>query len=548
MATIKGNNSGNKLTGTSAADNIFGLGGNDTIFGLSGNDVVNCGAGNDKADGGSGNDKLNGDAGNDLLRGGAGNDLLVGGAGADKLQGGADNDLLIGGAGADTLDGSGGTNTASYALRTSTTGIIANLQTGTGSGGDAAGDRYISISNIIGSDLNDTLIGNALANKLQGGAGDDLLNGGSGNDTLSGGAGTNKYFGGAGADIIQGSNPAVAGDSDFDIADYRNATGAITATFSGALGTLGSTVIGDASVGTDSLGNIDMIKGTAFADSITIDASYVTKHTNTRPGSMFFEVLGGGGNDTIVSGVEGTRVDYTDAVAGVSVNLVTGVAQSLTATDAKIGVDSLSGIEDIVGSAFADFLRGSDNNSDPGLTNLGDSEIFRGDKGNDTIDGGAGDSDMVVYDTSPAGVTVNLATGTATDGFGNTDTLLNIERVRGSGQADLLIGNNNDNTLFGKFGADTLEGGGGNDVLFGGASADIFRFGVGAGNDKIDDFQDNVDKIDFSSIAAITGFGSLTIAHTTTTTVTYFDGTNTDVISIRGISVAQLTASDFIFA
>lgn len=46
-----------------------------------------------------------------------------------------------------------------------------------------------------------------------------------------------------------------------------------------------------------------------------------------------------------------------------------------------------------------------------------------GGQGNNTIDGGAG-SNTVSFAQDPAGVTVDLATGTATDGWGNTDTLL----------------------------------------------------------------------------------------------------------------------------
>ena len=78
---------------------------------------------------------------------------------------------------------------------------------------------------------------------------------------------------------------------------------------------------------------------------------------------------------------------------------------------------------------------------------------LQGAAANDTLDGGAGDdtldgaagTDLVTYEDDPAGVIVNLAQGTATDGWGDTDTLRNIEQVKGSGFDDELTGDDGDN-------------------------------------------------------------------------------------------------------
>ena len=100
--------------------------------------------------------------------------------------------------------------------------------------------------------------------------------------------------------------------------------------------------------------------------------------------------------------------------AGVTVNLATG-----TATDGFGNTDTLSGIEAVRGTNQADSLTG-------GLAaNDISGEYFYGLGGNDTISGGSG-FDEVRYDQDASfggalGVTVNLATGTATDGFGNTE-------------------------------------------------------------------------------------------------------------------------------
>jgi hypothetical protein len=64
------------------------------------------------------------------------------------------------------------------------------------------------------------------------------------------------------------------------------------------------------------------------------------------------------------------------------------------------------------------------------------------------------------------GVVVDLEAGTAIDGFGDTDTLINIQRVRGSQFDDILIGSSTqDNVLRGGGGADTFVYLGGNDVI-----------------------------------------------------------------------------------
>lgn len=71
-----------------------------------------------------------------------------------------------------------------------------------------------------------------------------------------------------------------------------------------------------------------------------------------------------------------------------------------------------------------------------------------------------------------AGVTVNLGTGSATDGWGDTDTLDNIENVEGSAHADTITGGPGDNVLGGNGGGDTIQGGDGADTLYGDAGDD----------------------------------------------------------------------------
>ena len=129
------------------------------------------------------------------------------------MIGGTGNDTLSGGAGADSLIGGAGLDTADYS--TSAAGVIVNLATGIGTGGDAQGDALSEIETVIGSAFNDALTGDAGSNLLTGGLGNDTLSGGVGTDTLNGGNGDDILIGGVGRDIMSGGQ----GDDQFVLND-----------------------------------------------------------------------------------------------------------------------------------------------------------------------------------------------------------------------------------------------------------------------------------------------------------------------------------------
>ncbi|UXN63549.1 hypothetical protein N8E89_13325 [Phyllobacterium sp. A18/5-2] len=229
-----------EFTGTARIDTPpTGGGGSNYMNGLANTDTLNGGAGNDYIEGGAGIDVLTGGAGedtlgfsgasggvnvtlvagavalvtgtdgvdvalgfenvvgsdhNDTLNGDSplgsytGNNVLIGLGGNDTLNGNGGDDTLVGGLGADVLNGGDGSDTVSYA--TSGGSVNAHLNGDPNLLGDASGDTFNSIENLIGSNGTDTLNGNELNNIIDGGAGSDSINGGFGGvDTLIGGAG-----------------------------------------------------------------------------------------------------------------------------------------------------------------------------------------------------------------------------------------------------------------------------------------------------------------------------------------------------------------------
>lgn len=188
-------------------NSAFGLRGNIQIERSSIIENVRGSSADDVIKGQDADNLLFGHGGNDRLEGRGGSDDLVGNGGDDMLIGGSGDDRLTGGGGRDVLDGSAGSDTVAY-LGASVVVDLARLVRNTG---DAAGDKLISIENVIGTHSNDTLRGTAYDNRLVGNGGDDdldgdwgadILEGRSGNDTLRGGAGSDRIFGGDGEDRI----------------------------------------------------------------------------------------------------------------------------------------------------------------------------------------------------------------------------------------------------------------------------------------------------------------------------------------------------------
>ena len=182
----------------------------------------------------------------------------------------------------------------------------------------------IGIEAVRGSAFDDTTTGGDRVADL---TGFERLTGEAGNDILDGGTGINVLVGGAGNDVLTG---AAEGDFfDFNIADYRFDPSAIIVNLTAITQAgVASGQAADGFGGTDTLSNIDVVKGSSFDDQFFIDGTEFGNFTN------FVEVRGGDGNDTItVSGSTATvRIGYNNADGGVEVDLAAGTAQA-TATN-----------------------------------------------------------------------------------------------------------------------------------------------------------------------------------------------------------------------
>ncbi len=233
------------IEGTGGNDTLIGNTHDNMLLGLAGNDILDGGAGADVLDGGTGFDKatyisaasgvladiafvggntgdatgdtfisienLEGSTHDDNLRGddsgnaiiaSGGDDVVYGPGGDDRLLGNAGDDILIGGAGIDHYNGGNGTDRVQY--QDSSNGLRVDLQVQGTNTGEAAGEIYLLIEDIVSSSGNDQLFGNASANKLYGFDGVDRVFGRAGNDILFGGDGNDIVNGGTGDDILVG--------------------------------------------------------------------------------------------------------------------------------------------------------------------------------------------------------------------------------------------------------------------------------------------------------------------------------------------------------
>ena len=325
---------------------------------------------------------------------------------------------------------------------------------------------------ITGTAGNDELAGSRIADEISGGLGNDSISGAGGNDLVDGGDGDDTILAGNGDDIVHGGsgNDTLYGGTGNDrlFGDDGN---------DNLFGEQGNDYL-DGGIGNDVLSGgpgIDHLVGGLGDDWIIADLDVANDIYD-----------GGAGNDTL---------DYTQDIAGVAVNLETGIASGIDigtdiisafevistgqgndvvrASSQAITVNSGAGDDQLFGSAGNDKLMGGSGNDQ--LMGGEGNDLLIGGLGADMLDCGGGDDvvtadlgfsddtmmgglgrDTLDYSSSGAAIDANFITGIVRGVEIGTDTISGFEVVAfGLGSDHIIIG----------IDSLTLAGGGGNDMF-----------------------------------------------------------------------------------
>jgi Ca2+-binding RTX toxin-like protein len=435
----------------------------------------------------SGDVTLEGSSANDMLTGSNGNDILLGGAGNDVLNGGLGNDTLVGGGGINILNGGSGDDRYRVTIGDlSTTTII-----------DSSGNDLIEFDFINGAPIENLLEPDL---KRTGNQNRDLL------ISIQQSGRTVQSI--IVKDQFKGTSPVIE----------RVLTDSY---FTNALSGSRTKSINDVIVGTSAsetlwgYGGNDSLFAGAGNDTLYGGDGNDTLYGGLGNDRLFGgdgddELIGGAGNDYIDGGSGRNDVRYSNASGGVTVDLLNGRASGAD------GVDTLVNITDIKGSHFDDVLIGDSN-----------SNYIDGGGGSDSIDGGDG-FDTVDYSSNMVAIIARLDQGIVTDADGS-DSVLNIERLKGSNFNDELYAATSGSVLEGMAGDDLLIGGNGPDRLFGGQGNDTYQVDqiedvviekIGEGTDTIRttlnfyQLGDNIENLQFQDNSNsfvsydVTGFGN----------------------------------------
>ncbi|GFE66068.1 M10 family metallopeptidase C-terminal domain-containing protein [Litoreibacter roseus] len=437
----------------------------------------------------------------DILIGNDSANVLDGRGGGDRMAGYGGDDVYF----VDSLDDivreeeNGGNDTVVLMSRDLDIEEIANVENiiyvdGTtpqpdDNGGEelpSVGDNTLT-SIIFGDDSSETLDGGAGDDTIFGMGGDDLIIGGrdslasrdinntiaiedledqtesdDGNDTLYGGAGNDTILGGQGNDILDGGDgdDMLRGQEGIDI--FRGGDGIDTVDYSGE---------------------------SPFQLLVNLEMNFASG--GTASGDTFYSIENLIGSDD--------RIDRFVGTSAANHFWGQGGGDYFTGGD---GDDTLDGGND------GDILYGE-----------GGDDTMIGGSGQDYIDGGEG-TDTVVYAGSSSGVTVDLASGTATGGDadgpvqivgrGTTirhDILVDLENAVGSYFDDHLIGDDGINELSGGSGDDIMTGGGGADILNGGAGSDTADYADAISGVRLNLRRDGSEGDTYKSIENLAGSG-----------------------------------------
>ncbi|MEY4864268.1 MAG: hypothetical protein RLZ51_2363, partial [Pseudomonadota bacterium] len=209
-----------------------------------------------------------------------------------------------------------------------------------------------------------------------------------------------------------------------------SATG-ITVNYVGATATVSYGAAGSQLAGTDTLTHVTLLDDSKYNDYFDLSGAtlnamgYITDPLRGK--SSHTLLMGWGGSDTVVGNGQTTlyygTVNATNNGNGISIDLRADQADlsNLSTSGIALGLLSFSGIRGVLGTRFNDALIGGRADNDA-------LERFRGDAGNDLIDGGRG-LDLAIYSNALEGVNADLAQGTVQSTSVGSDTLRGIESL-----------------------------------------------------------------------------------------------------------------------
>ena len=264
---------------------------------------------------------------------------------------------------------------------------------------------------INGNNGDDTIHGSEYGDVITGGSGNDKLTGGSGDDSLVGGSGDDTYL------------FATATTAEADTATEAASGGTDRLSFS--------------SLTTDVMCSLE----TSIVQTV-----HANRSLKFNAGSVFEDVVGGSGNDTITGNL---------------------LANTLTGNAGNDRLTGGSGDDSLVGGSGDDtyvFATASTAEADT------------------VSESASAGTDTLSFSTLTTDVTLSLETSLVQTGHANRTLTLNaidvFENIVGGSGNDTLTGNSLANMLTAHAGNDTLTGGSGNDSLVGGTGDDTYVFGT----------------------------------------------------------------------
>jgi hypothetical protein len=428
-----------------------------------------------------------------------------------------------------TIDGGGnldGTTNPAFAAAT-----ILNEGLIQGDNGEAIvivggfADTITNRGTIIGSVATDG--GNDILNLETGSSISGLIDGGADTDTINltgSGQGTVASFANIEVINLTGGDWTLGSDG---VTELNFETGAQTLRLAGSTLADGDF---DGTIDNFALGDLIDLQGIGLATTATLDENNLL-------------TISGGSSGPITLQLDASE-DYTglgfaltsDGNGGTTVALVAEPGKTLNGGNGNDSLAGAAGNDTISGGNGNDILSGGRGQDTLGGGNGNDS--LEGGIGNDDLSGGNGD------DTLLGGAGNDSLTGGNgddwLDGGSGVDTL-----TGGNGNDQLAAGSGND-LLSGGNGDDRLRGGTGDDTLTGGNGSDTFVFGAGFGHDVVTDFRSG-DHIAFQD-GVFGDFQAVLNASQQVGADVVITLDSGDVITLQHVQLANLYASDFVFA